>query len=279
MTNHKILFGIICFREQYFETVTFQKLVSSYKEANLKDPLNIFIFDNTDLHNWEVPQKNEMDNINVNYEHHPSNPGISFGVNTFSRFAEDKYDWIVILDQDTDLPSNFVEKYFEFVHSNFYLDIAFPKVYSKQKLISPSFYNYYRTSEIQFLEKEKIELRNITAINSGLLIKNSFLRKFDGYNPELRIDFCDHEFFERINGKKIFAKVLDVILFQDFSSDTDDRIKSVVRYKLYKKDMINYRKGKNAFLFFLRVDLPHLIKLTLKYKTLDFLKIRLTDNY
>lgn len=276
MTNKKILFGIICFREKYYETVTYTKLLESYKKSNINTTLNIFVFDNTDYEVWDFEDNymNEED-VNVIYQHFPENPGISSAVNTFSDFAKDRFDWIVILDQDTSLPYDFFSKYYTYINSEYSYNIALPKVFSNHKMISPSLYKFYRTSEIPFSLQEKIELKNITAINSGLLIKNSFLQKYS-YDPNLRIDFCDHEFFERINGKKYFAKIMEVTLNQNFSSDTDDETKSLVRYKLYKRDMINYRKGKNKLMFFLRVDLPHLVKLTLKYKTLGFLKIRLT---
>ena len=123
--------------------------------------------------------------------------------------------------------------------------------------------------------QKTIELKNLSAINSGMLFNTEFFLKKGGYNTNLRIDFCDHDFIERLNGQNIFADILPIDLKQDFSASTNDKGKSLHRYKIYLKDMKEYRKGKNFLLFFLRVDLPHLLKEIYRNRSFEFLKIRL----
>ncbi len=273
--NNTILFGVVCFREEFNQSLTYKRLIESFKNFDNKTTLNVFIFDNTDLPNWIIDSKVEESYINLYYKHSPDNPGFSAAVNHFSEFSKNRFDWIVILDQDTELPIDFISKYYEFVNSEYNYKLAFPKVYSNQKLISPCKYRNYRASQITAAIPELIEINDVSAINSGLIIYTNFLLENNGYNKLLRLDFCDHEFFERINKKKIVAKLLDISLNQNFSSNTDDKDKAITRYKLYLQDMFVYRKQKNQLLFFLRVDLPHLAKLTIKYKSLKFLKLRL----
>ncbi|MCG2791917.1 MAG: glycosyltransferase [Weeksellaceae bacterium] len=282
LLEKKILFGIVVFREPFQETVTFTNLLDSYYHYNNNVGLDICVYDNTDTEKWQqnfdlktIPQ----DNVNVAYFHDPENSGISAAFNYFAKFALDnRYEWIVFLDQDTALPKVFFEIYCSYVLTNPKNNLALPKVYASQKLISPSGYKFYRTNEITLNDTKEVLLKNITAINSGMLIRTKFFEENKGYDKNLRIDFCDHEFVERLNNNGHFADILNIALQQDFSAETDDLSKSFTRYNIYMKDMASYRKNKNKFIFFFRVDLPHLLKLSYKYKSLLFFKSRFRKN-
>jgi len=275
--NNKILFGIVCFREKYFEAESFKTLLVSFN-LHQKDgeELNIFIYDNTDNKYWEVlPTVDLDDNVKISYFHNPLNEGISAAFNYFADYAKaNDFEWIVFLDQDTELPKVFYDKYYLHSVSIGTEKIAFPKIFSNNRLLSPSEYRYYRTKSLVLQNEEKLRLNNITAINSGLMIKTLFFIEQGGYDKHLRIDFCDHEFIERIP-KEMFADLIDVSLDQNFSLETNDKVKSLTRYRLYVKDMKVYRKNKHKFFFFFRVDLPHLLKEIYRNKSLEFLKIRL----
>lgn len=272
--NTSILFGIVCFREKYWESQSFKNLIESYYNGVYDCQLYISIYDNTDFDKWDILcDSPHYNNINIKYYRDASNSGISAAFNYFAKLSQEiNAQWIVFLDQDTSLPINFFQKYLE-KSLNTNKSIAFPKVYTKTHLLSPSYYKWYRTSMIKNISTELL-LKNITAINSGMMIKSDFYIQNGGYNKELRIDFCDHEFIERINNKNIFADIIDVSLYQEFSSQMNNKEKSIERYKLYVKDLKNYKKNKNEFLFFLRVDLPHLLKEIYRNRSFKFLKIR-----
>ena len=270
-----ILFCIVCYKEKFYETVTFQDLVNSFTANATNEKLNIAIYDNTNLQNWNLGDcEKEYPNIEVNYMHDVKNSGISAAYNYFANLAHNNnFEWIVFLDQDTKLPIDFYKIYFAHAEKT-EQNILFPKIYGENSLISPSHYYFYRTSVINNLGS-KILLKNITAINSGLMIKTDFYLANGGYNNNLRLDFCDHEFIERLNFKNIYADIIDIKLFQNFSSETNDSKKALERYKLYVKDLSVYSKNKNKLMFFLRVDLPHLLKEIYKNRSLQFLTIRL----
>lgn len=280
-TYINIVFGIVCFREKFWESISFQSLLESYKKLKTNAILNIIIFDNTDFDNWDLTlyHKFNIDNINIKYFHDKRNPGIAKAINYFADCTkEEKIEWVMFLDQDTILPLDILEKSIACVNrlqadGNY---IAFPKVFSNGKMISPTKYIYYRTKTIDLNAVKQIKLTQMTAINSGLLVNVDFFINNGGYNQDLRIDFCDHEFIERINNRDLVADILDVELLQNFSSETDSLEKSLFRYKIYLEDMYVYRKKKNKILFFLRVDFPHLLKLTYKYRSFSFIKVRLS---
>ncbi|MDF2553890.1 MAG: glycosyl transferase, group 2 family protein [Chryseobacterium sp.] len=269
-----ILFGIVCYREKFWETQSFKDIVMSHKKSSLDNQLLLSIYDNTDFKEWNVLQDcPSYDNVIINYKHDSSNSGIAIAFNYFAEFSKNKnLQWIVFLDQDTSLPSDFFNKYVKKT-LNTDKNILFPKIYIGKHLFSPSHYNWFRTSEIKEIQSD-IMLHNITAINSGMMIKTDFYLQNGGYNKNLRIDFCDHEFIERINNRQIFADIIDVCLHQEFSSKTNKKKKSLERYKLYCNDLKVYRKNKNKLLFFLAVDLPHLLKEIYRNRSLKFFKIR-----
>ncbi|QES89310.1 glycosyltransferase [Rhizosphaericola mali] len=279
--SNNILFGIICYKEKYWETETFQTLLSSYKAfvSNTNKTittLNIAVIDNTDINEWDQSNYKLSDTkIVIKYVHLNSNPGIAVAINQLFKIAElESFHSMVFLDQDTSLPLDFYNVYLQQYENNYDYSIAFPMVYSKNRLISPAKYRYYRSWLINGTLKSKLNLDYITAINSGLMVNCSFFKVNFGYNETLRLDFCDHEFLERLNFKNVIADILPISLEQNFSSDIHDKIKAINRYRLYLTDMRNYRKNKNIVIFSLFVDYPHLIKETLRYKSLDFFKMR-----
>ncbi|WP_185146944.1 glycosyltransferase [Chryseobacterium echinoideorum] len=269
-----LVFGIVCFREKFWETESFISLIESFKQSVSCNNIIIYIYDNTDFEYWSVSNEFEIaENIKIFYFWDSKNTGISAAYNHIAKFANNNaVEWIVFLDQDTFLPLDFVEKYFERCKETS-KKILFPKVYSNQALLSPSIYRFYRTFKIKKLGNE-IMLKHITAINSGLMIQTNFFFQHHGYDSCLKIDFCDHEFIERINNKNIIAEIINIRLEQNFSGNSNNLQKSLDRYKIYLNDLKSYSKNKNKILIFFMLDFPHLLKETFRNKSLAFLKIR-----
>lgn len=271
----KVLFGIVCFRERFWECDSFISLLNAYNSSGSYDDINVFVFDNTDFDDWKLQPPDLSANIKLNYASFINNPGIAFAYNFIADFANsNNFEWMVFLDQDSLLPTNAYQVYVNYTLLNSE-GIAVPKVESKNKLISPSKYEYYRTSPLLNSIEKSLKLEKITCINSGLMISVSSFLSIGGYNEKLRLDFCDHEFIERASAKINYLNLLDFTLHQDFSTDTNELDKSIFRYKLFLADLETYKKIHDGnFLISLRVDLPHLLRLTFQYKTFKFLKVR-----
>ncbi len=267
--NRYILFAIVCFREKYWETPAFRSL----QTVAAQEEISIFIHDNTDIDGWNL-NKNNTDEIQLIYHYDKTNPGISKAYNRIAEYAEkNDFDYILFLDQDTELPSGFLEEYRKVIQSG--VDIAAPLVEENSKLFSPTKYQYYRTSRYESLDVQKIILNGNTCINSGLLIKTSFFHKVGGYDEKLRLDFCDHEFVKRASALTTFLYIIPIKLEQDFSTNTNSLRKALFRYQLYTKDILAFKKiNNNDFLITLLVDIPHLLRLTIQYKSLSFIKQR-----
>ncbi|WP_312822089.1 glycosyltransferase [Epilithonimonas sp.] len=269
----KILFGIVCFREKFWETKSFISLLASVE--NYQKPISIFVFDNTDDLGWDAYSSyTTTEFAQVDYKHNPKNPGIAVAYNTIARHArEQHFSHIVFLDQDTELPSNFFSEYLKTIDLD--LDIAAPLIYENRKLLSPSIYKNYRTSFYDKIDNDKIKLKGNSCINSGLLVKTDFFFKIGGYNETLRLDFCDHEFIKRAADNTQFLNIIPVKLEQNFSTNTNPLDKALFRYDLFSKDVKAFKKiNKNDIKIALFVDLPHIIRLTLQYKSFAFIKQR-----
>ncbi len=279
---NKLLFVIVVYKENFWECKTYESIIKSL--ALYPDYLiDIIIIDNTDLPNWNNKDKAEeislkTKNLNIFYRKF-DNPGIPYAYNYAHGFAnENGYEWLIFLDQDTMLPSTVLKAYQDASENKNNVDIKAPIVLTKDKILSPSYYIFFRA----FLFKKKpakiLDLKYISCINTGLMIKTKLFSKANRYNEILHLDFADHDFIDRL--KKIYhqLEVLDITFNQDFSSDTDTISKAKKRYKFFLKDMKTFTKNRSRLIMFISIDIPRVIVLTYKYKTFDFVKIRLGLN-
>lgn len=276
--ENTIIFSIVIYNEEYRNSVTFQSLISSYYQSNKNEKIHILIFDNT-----VSPEKNgslsEDNNIDLTYFSFNENRGISRAYNFLNDVVISRdFKWIVFLDQDTVLPENFYQVYSNRVKKKFNTPIFVPVVkLNNGEIFSPSVYRNFRHHKISKITRY-LNLKNHSAINSGLLINCDFLKKIGGYNENLFLDFCDHDFFDKARKEIDQIEILDIELFQNFSGETNDLNKAIVRYQIFLRDLNIYKKNKNKLSLFFFVDLPHLLKITYKYKTTKFITNRLKND-
>lgn len=274
----KILYVIVTYKEKYYECNSYISLKKSFLKSSLNDEeLNIYIADNTDLEGWYCDKNpNENTQIKINYCKY-SNPGLSYAYNRGAEFArENGFSWVVLLDQDTILPVDFYEKYYQGTQSNQDIKIKVPiTMINRSKILSPSRYIGYRSYLYKYFEKGRKKLKGHSCINTGMLIDTDFFKKVGGYNEEIKLDFTDHDFIYKCQRFIEEFEVMDVELQQDFSSVTNTKEQAIKRYYLYLRDLDAFSKGKrDKFSLFINADLLRLVKLTIQYKTLDFFKIR-----
>jgi len=280
--DKNILFVIVCYKEKYWETETFTNLHRSYEAAEDTDSLSVFIVDNTDLIDWNISNKPATPkNVTVDYIN-LKNPGISVAYNRAYEYArENSFKWIVFLDQDTTLPLETFRIYKNAALSdNVHFPLKAPLIYySENALLSPSTYKNYRYGALSIHKNiEKIQFKDVSCINTGLMILTEFFLQNNKYDETLRLDFCDHDFIERSKQYLTEIEILPLELHQNFSTHTNNKADALKRYEFYSRDMMAFAKNRNKLLIFFLVDIPRLIKLTLKYKSVDFLKIRIKNN-
>lgn len=183
-------------------------------------------------------------------------------------------DFVVILDQDTAIPTDFIEKYENFISRNQWVDIICPIVLDSVGVMSPSLSSGLKFKHIKSVED--VNQKNIpdySFINSGMCIKGSVFEKVK-YNENLFLDLVDHDFI--LSAKKANLKIaicFDVVFKQNFSGVTKNSYnQDYSRFSIYMKDAkVFYRKWFNKnykLILFLRA-----IKLCILHKKISFLKL------
>lgn len=203
------------------------------------------------------------------YFWNPSNPGVSADYNAAARFAADNgYDWLLLLDQDTSFPKNALSVYKEGWKSYPDGQIFAPKHrIADGRYISPSrvFRSLPRSVAVGVYDLYKYDV-----INSGLLVSVDKFIKAGGYDEAVGLDFSDFQFIERIRKIVPSVIVLDIECCQDFSNAEPDRTKLLARFSKFCECAAAYRsdslrgKAKIAYLV-----LRHTVALALRCRTLS----------
>jgi len=271
----KIIIGVVTFREKFWQTPVFQKLCEERLKYCPEEIWTLFVYDNTDSVQWNIlGEYVGQSGIDLQYKHDCNNSGISVAYNCIAHYAkENRFKYIIFFDQDTIIPSNFINKYKAIAGNG--VQIAVPKVQINGHTASPTLFKNYRSHLIKNFNDDQILIKQHSCINSGLMINTDFFFKCGGYNKNLRLDFCDHEFIKRVGQFTKYLQIIPVTLQQDFSTDTNSLKNALFRYSLFLKDMSEYKKiNKHDYRITIFVDLPHLLRLTLQYRSLKFIKQR-----
>jgi GT2 family glycosyltransferase len=163
----------------------------------------------------------------------PSNGGLftaySYAV---SKARSTDCPWVLLLDQDTDLPSNFLET----VHEDMVLmqaekDVVaiIPMVRAGNRQVSPMRPRLGR--EIPFNQRSVVEASWLWAINSGTCLRVDFIESIGGFSDAFWLDFLDHWLFKMINNSRKQVYVSKVVLQHELSVSNMDGGLTVKRYK------------------------------------------------
>jgi GT2 family glycosyltransferase len=187
-----------------FNTIPAESLtlisLSKIFESNITSKHNILIYDNSLV---SIKELNFFShNVNILFYHNPENPGLAVPYNYALEKAIDlNKKWLVLLDQDTVLGSDFLLQLTDSINSvqgDDSIGAIIPKVYNGKNLVSPS---RLCCGVINFPYKgygyQKIK-GNISAINSGSAISVDFLNQISGFNEEFSLDLLDHWLFYEI---------------------------------------------------------------------------------
>jgi len=270
---NNIVFCIVTYKEHYKSCDSYTSLINSYKFFNYGLNLNIFVYDNTPDNKPQFLEE-LSDNIFLKYASDGKNMGLAYAYNYFGKLAKaNNFDQIVLLDQDTTLPDTFYKSYMDMDNHH---GIACPRVVANNNLMSPSKYINFRSYLLDLdIDQTELNLNKISFINSGMMIDVKLFDRIGGYNQNLFLDFCDHDFIIKASSKINKVGIIDCTLNQDFSATSNSKEQALFRYKFFIRDLVIFYKEKCKVKIFFNVDLPRLLKLTYQYKSLQFFQIRI----
>jgi len=276
-THGEVAFGIVVFREVYYETVAYRSLQESILNLKGNVKYNIYIYDNTDKIDWLVNEPNlTATGIEISYYHNYQNPGISTAYNFMAMSAlKEGMKWMVFMDQDTCLPLDAVVHYVQSIKSNMKILLKAPSIRVMGKQFSPAGFRMMRAFSLKNeLQTGVYPLKNLTIINSCLMVNLSFFKSINGYDERLRLDFADTEFIER--AKTVISKfeLLPFSCSHNFSNNSSSTNSSLFRFKIYVQDLVKY-PAKNSWqrIQLMFVGFVHTLQLSWRFHSLKFLNV------
>lgn len=224
----------------YALVVIYNKKCIDSKTLNVllkyKEKIKIIIYDNSteDFENEEFCLKEKL-----LYYTKKNNIGLSKAYNyVINKIKYNDGDYIIILDDDTELTDEYFNEVFEKVN-NATDEILLPIVKSNERVISPSLVQF-GCRVVQAKDLDCIDINRITAINSGMVIKMNIFSNIT-YCEKLFLDYVDHYFMKEIREKGYKIKIMDSCIRQNFSRNEKQNIQSVkFRFNIYKKDFKKY---------------------------------------
>ncbi|WP_346678450.1 glycosyltransferase [Erysipelatoclostridium sp. An173] len=235
-----IYFILVLYNKNYKDSKAIQCL------AKMKD-VNVIVVDNS-TRNYGNSELEKI--INYKYVNMGGNKGLSKAYNKGLEFMNKEHSLVCLLDDDTIIPSEYIQKVLFHINNNQDVDILLPVVKDQNGILSPNILKKYKYCRIDDLSK--VTVSNISAINSGMIIKGEIFKNYK-YNENLFLDYIDHDFIrsmKKIN-KKIFV-MEDNVLIQDFSVISDSEEKAKLRYSIKRNDL-KYFFNNNKLYYYITI--------------------------
>ncbi|PIA86234.1 glycosyltransferase [Streptococcus parauberis] len=236
---------IVLYNKSYKDSIT----INSLSKTNHN--FNLVIYDNgtKDFGNREWCNQN-----NFTYLGDGTNRGLSYAYNrAIEQINPSQNDFLVILDDDTYLSEDYINELVSISNSKSSFDVFLPIVKTEKFILSPS--RIEHSGRVILLENVRnIDYSNITAINSGMVVKGNVYKNIK-YDENLFLDCVDHDFMNQISIHKYKVKILNSVINQTYSRESESNIKNIkIRFEIYQKDFKVYCKKYNyMFYYFLAI--------------------------
>lgn len=209
-----------------------QSVVSLRKSASYLTKSTILIWDNSPTEQTMPEAYAEMFN-KIIYRHTPQNRPLSHIYNyVIDNFGN--YDFLTIFDQDSEFDERFFQELHEATSANKTIDLFLPIVRSQRNIVSPGSYYFVKGTYWTKRKFGVISTKNLVAINSGMTIRFSYLRRdFEGYNERLNFYGVDTHFMLEYAKKRAIAFILDYTIQHDSAllSNDEEIEKRISRFR------------------------------------------------
>lgn len=236
--------------------------------------LDLFVYDNSK----RIQPIKAYDDLNITYRHDPMNSGVSKAYNVGAEYARKRQKkWILLLDQDTALPTSLLQSYREATEKNQGLKLFVPILkLDDGKIFSPCTYRFKRGFYAETVKTGIHSLYELAPVNSGMLVDLAAFNEVGGYNEAVKLDFSDFQFVERLRQHYPNFYVLEAVCHQDFSDDIVHFKGQAARFVHYCDGAKNIEKeGLWTWIQYNFIVLSRALRLTARYKKLRFIGIYL----
>jgi rhamnosyltransferase len=263
--ENSLLVILVIYEIKITDSTTYRSLINSHVE----NKITLFIYDNSQIEQ-QVPDSN---NFSVMYHHDPRNSGVSRAYNKGFEVAQaNNKSHLLLLDQDSSLPTHWVQYYSKAGKSNSVITV--PITVSGKRIISPFKYWICAGWSMNFIEAGLKNLKDYLTINNGILISTDLFRALGGYDERIKLDFSDFGFLHKAQKMKIQLHVIDMTVSHNLSALQRQKKENVEnRFKYYAAGNKIYAEytGHNVIHFL--VGLLRAAKLVARYRSVSFIKI------
>jgi GT2 family glycosyltransferase len=266
---------MVLYNQKISESKTYKTLLRSFQNIALTEHIDLFIYDNSPV---PMPENmaSELDVFNITYTSDVDNPGITKAYNEGFKWAKSQgLNWILLLDQDTEMSNNAIEHYVKAINKENKISVFAPiLLLSNNKIFSPFKQIFRKGFHPSVVNPGINKLSKLTPVNSGLLLKTELFELAEGYDENIKLDFADISFIDRVKKHVRYMYVINTVFLQDFSNDTLDVEPKINRFKIYCADS-KIIKRINIFdlISFPMLALVRGLSLSVKYKNYQFIKI------
>jgi hypothetical protein len=140
--------------------------------------------------------------------------------------------WVLLLDQDTELPTNFLLTVHEILalsEDKANVVAIVPIVKAGDRQLSPMVPRLGR--ENPFVLRDVVETKWLMAINSGTCLRVDFIESIGGFSETFWLDYLDHWLFKMIHNMHKGVYVSSVVVQHELSVANMDKGLTVQRYR------------------------------------------------
>jgi rhamnosyltransferase len=244
----------------------------AFRSLNLiRNGAMVILYDNSPIsHEHKIPKIE-----NVIYHHDPSNPGVSKAYNVAANIARKiNKRWLLLADQDTTFPNQFLEKYQHAVQKYSGVSVFCPRLLDSIGFVSPFLFTRGKGSRAGVIEAETYELKKFRFANSGLLVSLDAFDEAGGYDERFPLDYSDIVFADRLATVHRYFVLVDVQCDHRFSGSEKESGRVLLkRFDSFCNAAFLYKEIAQGYVPLYSVLLPRAIKLSLQTRNLHFLKL------
>lgn len=222
-TTNKIMIVIVLYKTQLEASKTYQTFV--IHSNKLKCNYELLIYNNSSELSIEPSQSFTLVNAEKN--------NMLTGAYNMALSMANKIqaEWLLLIDQDTELTSAYFECLSEYLNKNEAEDVVavVPFLEENNKQLSPHRLMFFNNMAVK-ISKAGLQHKNTTALNTLTLIRTNFIYEIGGFSEKYPLDMLDYWVYTQIQQNKKKVYVLNTSIKHNLSVSEFERNMSLSRY-------------------------------------------------
>ncbi|WP_339916175.1 glycosyltransferase [Yeosuana marina] len=274
--QNNLLIVLVLYNQFLEDSETFKSLINVVKDS-LDFKYKIVVYDNSLIVRDNLLFLEQFEAyFEIDYVSDSTNPGISHAYNYAFKIAQkSKVSWLLLLDQDTKLPLNYIRTFLDTVdYSNTSIVGYVPRIFGELNgsLISPFKINSFGLMRNISKDINGLIDYGVIAINSGTFISVDFISDINGFSEDYPLDMLDFWLFTEIFINKKKVCLLDINIEHNLSiSDFENNV-SLHRYESIILAEKRFFSQKILWKFMFKARLLRRLLVQSKFKDKTFFK-------